>query len=66
MIGDGHAMGVAAEIAQHLQRTAEGWLGVDHPVVAMQAAEELCELLRISESGMPGRRSIVGYGGTDV
>ena len=51
MIGDGHAMGVAAEIAQHLHRTAEGRLGINDPVVAMQAAEQFGELLRIGESG---------------
>jgi hypothetical protein len=33
MIGDGHAMGVAAEIAQHLHRTTEGGFGIDDPVV---------------------------------
>ena len=50
MIGNGHAMGVATEIAQHLHGTAESGLGIDHPVMAMQAAEEFCELLRIGES----------------
>ena len=50
VIGNGHAMGVAAEIAQHLHGTAEGGLGIDDPVVAMQAAEEFCELLWIGES----------------
>ena len=50
MIGNGHAMGVAAEIAQHLHGTAEGGLGIDHPVVAMQTAEEFCELLSVGES----------------
>ncbi len=44
MIGNGHAVGVATEIAQHLQRTAEGGLGIDDPVVAMQAADEVREL----------------------
>ena len=51
MIGDGHAMSVAAEIAQHLQGPTEGLLGIDDPVVAVQAAEEFGELLRIGESG---------------
>jgi hypothetical protein len=31
-IGDGDAMGVAAEIGQHLFGASERWLGVDHPV----------------------------------
>ena len=51
MIGNGHAMGVAAEIAQHLHGPAEGRLGIDDPVVAVQATEEFCELLWIGESG---------------
>jgi hypothetical protein len=32
MVGDGHAMGVAAEILEHVVGTAEGWFGVDDPV----------------------------------
>src|SRR5207302_8707297 len=51
MIGDGHAMGVAAKIAQHLHGSTEGGLGIDDPVVAVQAAEEFCELPWIGESG---------------
>ena len=35
-VGDGDAMGVGAEIAQHMFRTTEGGLGVDDPVVAEQ------------------------------
>ncbi len=31
-VGDGDAMGVAAEIGQHLLGAAEGRFGVDHPV----------------------------------
>src|SRR5450759_1828788 len=45
MIGNGHTMGVTAEIAQYLQRPTEGLLGIDDPVVAVQAADEFCELL---------------------
>ncbi len=51
MIGNGHAVGVATEIAQNLQGTTESGLGIDDPVVAMQAAEEFRELLRVGESG---------------
>ena len=32
LIGDGDAMRVAAEIFQHLSRTAEGRLGIDYPL----------------------------------
>ena len=35
-VGDGDAMGVGAEIAQHMLRSAEGRLGVHDPVVAEQ------------------------------
>ena len=38
-VGDGDAMGVGAEIAQHMFRSAEGRLGVDDPVVAEQYAQ---------------------------
>ena len=34
MVGDGDAMGVAGQIVQHMFGTAEGWLGVDDPVLA--------------------------------
>src|SRR5439155_10752729 len=50
MIGNRHAMGVAAEIAYHLQGTTEGGFGIDDPVVAMQAAHEFCKLLRVGQS----------------
>ena len=35
-VGDGDAMGVGAEIAQHMFRPSEGPLGVDDPVMAEQ------------------------------
>ncbi len=50
MIGNRHAVGVATQIAQHLQRTTEGGLGIDHPVVAMQTTEQFRELLWVGES----------------
>ena len=51
MIGDGHAMGVAAEIAQYLQGTTEGLLGIDDPIVAVQAAHKFRKLLRVGQRG---------------
>ena len=44
-------MSVAAEIAQYLQGTTEGGLGIDDPVMSVQAANEFGEPLRIGESG---------------
>ena len=67
MIGDGDAMGVAAEIAQHLHRSTEGGLGIDDPVVAVQAAEEFGELLGIGEGGAgPAQQSCCGGAAVSV
>ena len=38
MIRDGYAMGVAAEILEHILRAAEGWLRVHHPALSEQWA----------------------------
>ena len=35
-VGDGDAMGVAAEILQHVLRSAKGGLGVDHPFLVLE------------------------------
>jgi hypothetical protein len=40
VIGDGHAVGVAAEITENLLGTAEGRLTVDHPVPSKERTEE--------------------------
>ena len=47
-VGDGDAMGVGAEIAQHMFRPAEGPLGVDDPVVAEQHPQP-CERRRAAQ-----------------
>ena len=36
VVGDGHAMGVAGEIAEHMMGTAKRWLGIDDPVLTEQ------------------------------
>jgi len=46
MIGNGHAMGVATEVAQHLQGTTESGLGINHPVVAMETTQQAATHLR--------------------
>ena len=43
MVGDGDAMGVAGEIAENMMGTAEGWLGIDDPVLTEQGAQESTE-----------------------
>jgi len=34
MVGDGYAMGVAAQILEHILRASERSFGVDHPVLS--------------------------------
>ena len=36
MVGDGHAMGVAAEVLQHIFGTTKGAFQVHHPVLPVQ------------------------------
>ena len=43
VVGDGDAVGVGAEIAQHVFRSTEGRLGIDDPVLAEQHSEPGCE-----------------------
>ena len=33
MVGDGDSMGVAGQVVENVFRAAEGWLGVDHPIL---------------------------------
>ena len=49
MVGDGHAMGVTAEILEHIVGTAEGWFGVDDPVFSEQWSEPGSEDLGLRE-----------------
>ena len=49
MVGDGHAMGVAAEILEHIFGAAEGWFGVDDPVLAEQRSQPGSEDLGLCE-----------------
>src|SRR6516162_1941749 len=45
-VSDGDAMGIAAEIGQHLFGASKRWLGVDHPVEAPEFTQATCEGLR--------------------
>lgn len=49
VIGDGHAVGVAAEITQRVFGAAEGWLGINDPVVAIQRANPRRKPLRLRQ-----------------
>jgi len=50
VVGDGDAMGVASQVAQHLRGSSHGLLGVDHPVLSMHGAQQPCELFRMLET----------------
>ena len=47
MVGNGHSMGVAAEIFENLLRPAEWAFAVNHPIVAVEVANEGMKGLRI-------------------
>ena len=49
MVGDGRAMGVAAEILQHIFRAAEGRLQVHHPLFSKQCSPPSGEGLGICQ-----------------
>ena len=49
MVGDGDAMGVAAQVLQNILGATEGWFRVDHPVLTEQEPQPGSEDLRLSE-----------------
>ena len=49
VVGDGDAMGIAAEILQHVIGSAEGWFGVDDPIFAEERTQPGCEELGMGE-----------------
>lgn len=50
MVGDGDAVRIASEIVQNMLGTAEGWLGVDDPILAKELSEELAKMTWLSET----------------
>src|SRR5215469_17840314 len=49
MIGDGHTVGVAADVIHHLLWPGEGWLGVDDPFHVSYRIEVALKSLPISQ-----------------
>ena len=49
VVGDGDAVGVTAEVVEHILRTTEGWFGVDDPMFSKQWPAPRGEGLRLSE-----------------
>ena len=43
VIGDGDTMCVACQVLENVFRSAEWWLDVDHPIVAVQLAKKAAE-----------------------
>jgi len=52
-IGDGDAVGIAREIAQHLLRPGERVLGVDHPFASAQRRQEPLERSSVGDACSP-------------
>jgi hypothetical protein len=46
MVGDGDAMRVAGQVVKNVFGAAEGWLGVDHPVLSAELPQEAAEAAR--------------------
>jgi len=51
MVGDGHAMGVAAQILENILWPTERWFRVHHPVLSEQRPQPSGEGLGLSEAG---------------
>src|SRR5271169_1718742 len=64
MVGDGDAMGVTAEIVEHILAAPEGWLGVDYPVFAKQRSQPGGEEFGLREPRqIPGKVQLVSLKG---
>ena len=49
MIRDGHSVGIAGQVLQHVLWPAKGSLGINDPVFPKQSAQEGCECLLIRQ-----------------
>ncbi len=49
MVGDGDTMGVTREIVQHMLGSAEGWLGIDDPVLLGKGTQKSSEVPLVAE-----------------
>ena len=50
MVGDGDAVRIAGEIVQNMLGTAEGWLGIDDPVLVEELSEKLAKAMWLSKT----------------
>lgn len=51
VIGNGDSMGVAAQVVEHLGRSAERWLGIDDPLLVLQPLHQFFKPLPVLEGG---------------
>ena len=49
VVGDGHAMGIAGQVVEHVFWSAEGWLGVDNPILPEQLSQKAAEGLAFTQ-----------------
>src|SRR5208282_5396789 len=49
MVGDGHAMGVTAQITEHMLWASERTFGVDHPILSEQWSQPRSKRFRLSK-----------------
>ena len=57
VVGDGDAMGVAAQILEHVLGASEGGLAVDHPVLSVEWPQPGSEDLGLSQGGQLAREA---------
>jgi hypothetical protein len=50
MVGDGDAVRIASEIVQNMLGIAEGWLGIDDPVLVEELSEKLAKATWLSKT----------------
>jgi hypothetical protein len=50
MVGDGDAVRIAGEIVQNMLGTAEGWLGIDDPVLVEELSEKTSKATRLDKT----------------
>ena len=55
MVGDGYAVGVAAQILEHVFRATEGWFCVDHPIFSEEQSQPGSEGVGLSERSQVSR-----------
>jgi len=64
MVADGHPMGRAAQVRDHLLGRGKGWLGIDDPGVLLQRGDEAGKSLGVARGVVAPakRRTFLGVG----